>query len=196
MSRMIRSATVTRKTAETDITLGLNLDVYAPPQLHSGLPFFSHMLEQIAVHGKLGLNLQAKGDLEVDAHHLVEDVGIVFGQALKQALGDKKGIARYAHAYVPLDEALSRVVIDISGRPGLFYRAEYTAARVGNFDLQTIGEFFQGLVNHAGITVHIDTIEGKNAHHQVESVFKAFARALSGAVTLIDDILPSTKNAL
>ena len=193
----MRSARVERKTAETQIALELRLDAYSPPsRLDTGLPFFEHMLTQIAVHGRIGLEVEGKGDLEVDPHHLVEDVGIVFGQALKQSLGNKKGIARYAHAYVPLDESLSRVVVDISGRPGLFYRVAYSAARVGDFDLQLVGEFFRGLVNHAGITLHIENIYGENAHHQVESIFKAFGRALAAAVAEVDEILPSSKNYL
>jgi len=192
----MRNAKVERNTAETRISLSLDLDAYSPPKLDTGLPFFSHMLEQVAVHGRLGLRIKAEGDLQVDVHHLVEDIGIVFGQALKQALGDKKGINRFAHAFVPLDEALTRVVVDISGRPGLFYRVDYTVTKVGDFDLQAVGEFFQGLVNHAGITLHVDNLYGDNAHHQVESLFKAFGRALAGAVTQVDDLLPSSKKHL
>lgn len=194
----MRSASIIRKTAETDIQLQLSLDSYHEPVLHTGIPFFSHMLNQVALHGRFGINLTATGDIDVDIHHTVEDVGIVLGQALAKCLGDKRAIARYAQSIVPLDEALSRVVVDISGRPGLFYRVAYTANRVGAFDVQTVREFFQGIVNHAGITLHIDNLQGVNAHHQVESIFKAFGRALRQATRVEDagSFIPSTKKSL
>ena len=194
-----RSATVKRDTSETQIELSLNLDGSGVANLNTGLPFFDHMLTQIARHGLIDLDINAQGDLEVDAHHTVEDVGIVLGQALLQALGDKAGIYRYGHAYVPLDEALSRVVIDLSGRPGLFYAVDYTRARVGDFDVDLLREFFQGLVNHAMVTLHLDNLNGDNAHHQAETLFKAFGRALRQAVApdpRMGDAIPSTKGAL
>lgn len=194
-----RSATVKRDTSETQIELSLNLDGSGVANLNTGLPFFDHMLTQIARHGLIDLDINAQGDLEVDAHHTVEDVGIVLGQALLQALGDKAGIYRYGHAYVPLDEALSRVVIDLSGRPGLFYAVDYTRARVGDFDVDLLREFFQGLVNHAMVTLHLDNLKGDNAHHQAETLFKAFGRALRQAVApdpRMGDAIPSTKGAL
>lgn len=194
-----RTATVQRDTSETKITLTINLDGTGQSDLVTGIPFFEHMLTQIARHGLIDIDLKAQGDLEIDAHHTVEDVGIVLGQALTQALGDKVGVVRYGHAYVPLDEALSRVVIDLSGRPGLFYGVEYTRPRVGDFDVDLLREFFQGFVNHGMATVHLDNLKGDNAHHQAETLFKAFGRALRMAVsadTRMEGIVPSTKGAL
>ena len=194
-----RTATVSRDTTETQIELELNLDGTGEVELSTGLAFFEHMLTQIARHGLVDLKITAKGDLEVDAHHTVEDVGIVLGQAFAQAVGDKAGIVRYGHSYVPLDEALSRVVIDLSGRPGLFYRVDYTRARVGDFDLDLLREFFQGFVNHAMVTLHLDNLEGENAHHQAETLFKAFGRALRMAITADErmaGVVPSTKGSL
>ena len=194
-----RTASVKRDTAETQIELTLNLDGTGQANLQTGLPFFDHMLVQIARHGLFDLSIKADGDLDVDAHHTVEDVGIVLGQALNQALGDKAGIYRYGHAYVPLDEALSRVVVDLSGRPGLFYAVDYTRARIGDFDVDLLREFFQGLVNHAMITLHLDNLKGENAHHQAETLFKAFGRALRQAVSpdsRMGDVIPSTKGSL
>ena len=194
-----RTATVTRTTAETQIELSLNLDGSGDAELSTGLPFFEHMLTQIARHGLIDIEIEANGDLEVDAHHTVEDVGIVLGQAFARAVGDKTGIVRYGHAYVPLDEALSRVVIDLSGRPGLFYDVDYTRARIGDFDVDLLREFFQGFVNHGMATVHLDNLKGVNAHHQAETLFKAFGRALRMAVTpdpRMAGIVPSTKGAL
>jgi len=178
----------------------VGLDGTGQRSLESGLPFLDHMLDQIARHGLIDLDVKAKGDLHIDAHHTVEDIGITLGQALAQALGDKKGVRRYGHAYVPLDEALSRVVVDLSGRPGLFFRCDWKRGVVGSFDLDLIHEFFQGLVNHAQITVHIDNLQGENAHHQCETIFKAFARALRMAVEadprLDPSAVPSTKGSL
>ena len=194
-----RSASVKRDTKETQIEIILNLDGTGKSDLTMGVPFLEHMLDQIARHGMFDLTIKAKGDLEIDAHHTVEDVGITLGQAFTQALGDKTGIRRYAHAYVPLDEALSRVVIDCSGRPGLEYVVEYPRARVGDFDVDLIFEFFQGFVNHAMMTMHIDNIRGRNSHHIAETIFKAFGRALRVAVEVdprMEGILPSTKGAL
>ncbi len=194
-----RTATVQRDTSETKITLTINLDGTGQSDLVTGIPFFEHMLTQIARHGLIDMDLKAQGDLEIDAHHTVEDVGIVLGQALTQALGDKVGVVRYGHAYVPLDEALSRVVIDLSGRPGLFYGVEYTRPRVGDFDVDLLREFFQGFVNHGMATVHLDNLKGDNAHHQAETLFKAFGRALRMAVSAdprMAGIVPSTKGAL
>ncbi len=194
-----RSVSVNRDTKETQIQVSLNLDGKGKSDLSIGLPFLEHMLDQIARHGMLDLTIKATGDLEIDAHHTVEDVGITLGQALTKALGDKKGIRRYAHAYVPLDEALSRVVIDCSGRPGLEYHADYPRARVGDFDVDLFYEFFQGLVNHAMLTVHIDNIRGRNAHHIAETIFKAFGRALRAAVEIDprqEGSIPSTKGSL
>ncbi len=196
---MTRSADVKRDTKETQIKVSINLDGSGKADLNIGIPFLEHMLEQIARHGMFDLSIEANGDLEIDAHHTVEDVGITLGQALTEALGDKRGIRRYANAYVPLDEALSRVVIDCSGRPGLEYHAEYPRARVGDFDVDLIYEFFQGLVNHAMLTVHIDSIRGRNAHHIAETIFKAFGRALRAAVELDpkqEGVIPSTKGSL
>lgn len=194
-----RTARIQRDTTETQIELALNLDGTGEVKLHTGLAFFEHMLTQIARHGLVDIEVNAKGDLEVDAHHTVEDVGIVLGQAFAEAVGDKKGIYRYGHAYVPLDEALSRVVIDLSGRPGLFYRVEYTRSRVGDFDLDLLREFFQGFTNHAMVTLHLDNILGENAHHQAETLFKAFGRALRMALTpdeRMAGVVPSTKGSL
>jgi len=195
----MRTAQVTRNTLETQVTVSLNLDGTGSAKLATGVPFLDHMLDQIARHGLIDLDIQASGDLHIDAHHTVEDTGITFGQAFAQALGDKKGIRRYGHAYVPLDEALSRVVIDLSGRPGLEYHVDYTRARIGEFDVDLFLEFFRGFVNHAGVTLHIDNLRGINAHHQAETIFKAFGRALRMAVEAdprMGDVLPSTKGAL
>ena len=195
----MRTAQVTRNTLETRITVSLNLDGTGISKLATGVPFLDHMLDQIARHGLIDLDIQAQGDLHIDAHHTVEDTGITFGQAFAQALGDKKGIRRYGHAYVPLDEALSRVVIDLSGRPGLEYHVDYTRARIGEFDVDLFLEFFRGFINHAGMTLHIDNLRGINAHHQAETIFKAFGRALRMAVepdARMGDVLPSTKGAL
>ena len=195
----MRTAQVTRNTLETQITVSLNLDGTGIARLATGVPFLDHMLDQIARHGLIDLDIEARGDLHIDAHHTVEDTGITFGQAFAQALGDKKGIRRYGHAYVPLDEALSRVVIDLSGRPGLEYHVDYTRARIGEFDVDLFLEFFRGFINHAGVTLHIDNLRGINAHHQAETIFKAFGRALRMAVEAdarMGDTLPSTKGAL
>ena len=195
----MRTAQVTRNTLETRISVSLNLDGAGISKLATGVPFLDHMLDQIARHGLIDLDIQARGDLHIDAHHTVEDTGITLGQAFAQALGDKKGIRRYGHAYVPLDEALSRVVIDLSGRPGLEYHVDYTRARIGDFDVDLFLEFFRGFINHAGVTLHIDNLRGINAHHQAETIFKAFGRALRMAVEAdlrMGDALPSTKGAL
>lgn len=197
--KKVRQAKITRDTSETQIVLSVNLDGTGDSHFATGLPFFDHMLTQISRHGMIDIHVEATGDLEVDAHHMVEDVGIVLGQALNEAIGDKSGITRYGHAYVPLDEALSRVVIDLSGRPGLHYGVEYTRARVGDFDVDLLREFFQGLVNHSMMTVHLDNLKGDNAHHQAETLFKAFGRALRMAVTAderMSGIVPSTKGSL
>ena len=194
-----RSAEVTRNTAETQITVRVNLDGTGQAKLHTGIGFFDHMLDQIARHGLLDLAVQAQGDLHIDGHHTVEDVGITLGQAVYRAIGDKKGIRRYGHAYVPLDEALSRVVVDFSGRPGLVMNVPFKSGMVGGFDTQLAHEFFQGFVNHAQVTLHIDNLRGENAHHQAESVFKAFARALRDAVERdprAAGTVPSTKGSL
>lgn len=194
-----RTATVNRHTKETEIAVTVNLDGGGESDIHTGIPFFDHMLEQLARHGLLDLAIRAAGDLEVDAHHTVEDVGITFGQALREAWGEKRGIRRYGHAYVPLDEALSRVVIDCSGRPGLTFQVDFPRARVAEFDVDLVYEFFQGLVNHALITVHVDTMRGRNAHHVIESIFKAFAKALRMACEpdpRSSTIVPSTKGTL
>jgi imidazoleglycerol-phosphate dehydratase len=194
-----RSAKVERKTAETTIAVEVNLDGTGRTELATGVPFLDHMLDQVGRHGMLDLVARAKGDLHIDAHHTVEDVGITLGQAVKQALGDKKGIRRYGHAYVPLDEALSRVVLDLSGRPGLDFHVPFTRALVGAFDVDLVHEFFQGFVNHALVTLHVDNLRGDNAHHQAETVFKAFARALRMACERdprAAGILPSTKGSL
>lgn len=195
----MRAAQVKRETKETRIEVSLDLDGSGKADLSTGLPFLDHMLDQVARHGCLDLTVRAHGDLEIDAHHTVEDIGITFGQALAKALGEKKGIVRYGHAYVPLDEALSRVVVDLSGRPGLEYAVQYSRARIGDFDVDLIHEFFQGFVNHALATVHVDNLKGKNAHHVAETVFKAFARALRIAVmrdARLGDTTPSTKGSL
>lgn len=194
-----RSVTVTRNTRETQISVSVNLDGSGNSKLDTGIPFLEHMLDQIARHGMIDLTISAKGDLQVDAHHTVEDIGITVGQAVAKAAGDKKGIRRYGHAYVPLDEALSRVVIDFSGRPGLVYRVEFPRARVGEFDVDLAREFFQGFCNHAQVTLHVDNLKGSNAHHVVETVFKAFGRALRMALELdarMADVVPSTKGSL
>jgi len=194
-----RIAQVTRNTKETQITVSVNLDGSGAARFETGIPFLEHMLDQIARHGLIDLDISAKGDLHIDAHHTVEDLGIAFGQAFAKAVGDKQGIRRYGHAYVPLDEALSRVVIDLSGRPGLEYRVEYPRARVGEFDVDLVREFFQGFVNHALATVHVDSISGQNAHHIVETVFKAFGRALRMALepdARMAGVVPSTKGSL
>ena len=194
-----RSASVTRNTLETQIRVTVNLDGTGQCKLDTGLPFLEHMLDQVARHGLIDLEIKANGDLHIDAHHTVEDIGITLGQALTKAWGDKKGVRRYGHAYVPLDEALSRVVVDLSGRPGLEMHVDFTRARVGDFDVDLFFEFFQGLVNHGMITLHIDNLRGKNAHHQAETVFKAFGRALRMAVEpdpRMADVTPSTKGTL
>ena len=194
-----RIAEVTRNTAETQITVKVNLDGTGKANLSTGIGFFDHMLDQIARHGLIDLDIQAKGDLHIDGHHTVEDVGITLGQAVYQAIGDKKGIRRYGHAYVPLDEALSRVVIDFSGRPGVDMHVNFKSAMIGTFDSQLAYEFFQGFVNHAFVTLHIDNLKGENAHHQCETVFKAFARALRMAMELDPrsvGVIPSTKGSL
>jgi imidazoleglycerol-phosphate dehydratase len=195
----MRTAQVSRHTLETRITVKLDLDGTGKASLKTGVPFFDHMLDQIARHGLIDLDVQAAGDLHIDAHHTVEDVGITFGQAFAQAIGDKKGIRRYGHAYVPLDEALSRVVIDLSGRPGLEYHVDFTRARIGEFDVDLLLEFFRGFVNHAAVTLHVDNLRGINAHHQAETVFKAFGRALRMAVDTDERLggqMPSTKGSL
>lgn len=194
-----RVAVVQRNTAETQITVQINIDGRGTARLSTGIGFFDHMLDQIARHGLIDLDIQAVGDLHIDGHHTVEDVGITLGQAFAQAVGDKKGIRRYGHAYVPLDEALSRVVVDFSGRPGLHMRVPFKSGMVGGFDTQLAFEFFQGFVNHAGVTLHIDNLHGENAHHQAETVFKAFARALRMALERdlrLGDVIPSTKGSL
>ena len=194
-----RIASVSRNTAETKISVSLNLDGTGVAKLHTGIGFFDHMLDQIARHGLIDLDVHCEGDLHIDGHHTVEDVGITIGQALAKAVGDKKGLRRYGHAYVPLDEALSRVVIDLSGRPGLHMDVNFTAGMVGAFDTQLMYEFFQGFVNHAGATVHIDNLKGLNAHHQCETIFKAFARALRVALEVdprAAGVIPSTKGVL
>lgn len=194
-----RKATVERDTRETRISVSLDLDGTGKGSFQTGVPFLEHMLDQVARHGLFDIQVQASGDLEIDAHHTVEDIGIVLGQSFAQSLGDKKGIARYGHAYVPLDEALSRVVIDFSGRPGLEYRVEYPRARIGGFDVDLVHEFFQGFVNTAQATLHIDNLQGSNAHHIAETIFKAFGRAARMAVSLdarVGDSVPSTKGRL
>ena len=195
----MRTAQVSRNTLETQIFVSLNLDGTGISEFATGLPFLDHMLDQIARHGMMDISIQAKGDLHIDAHHTVEDVGITLGQAFAKAIGDKKGIRRYGHAYVPLDEALSRVVLDISGRPGLEFGVEFTRARIGDFDVDLFHEFFQGFVNHALVTLHIDNLRGDNAHHQAETIFKAFGRALRAAAEAdprMTGVMPSTKGTL
>jgi len=194
-----RKATIKRDTLETQIEVKVNLDGTGKTTLNTGIAFFEHMLDQVARHGMLDLEISAKGDLHIDAHHTVEDVGITLGQAFEKALGDKKGVRRYGHAYVPLDEALSRVVIDFSGRPGMEYHVVYPRARIGEFDVDLFKEFFQGFVNHAKVTLHIDNIRGANAHHIAETIFKAFGRAMRMAVEAdprMQNIIPSTKGSL
>lgn len=194
-----RIATLNRDTLETQIQVYINLDGEGKAQLVTGIPFLNHMLDQIARHGMMDLDIHAQGDVHIDDHHTVEDIGITLGQAVKQAVGDKKGIHRYGHAYVPLDEALSRVVIDFSGRPGLEYHVDFPRARVSNFDVDLFREFFQGFVNHAQATLHIDNLRGRNSHHIVETVFKAFGRALRLAVETdprAQGVIPSTKGSL
>ena len=195
----MRQAQVIRNTLETQICLKINLDGTGEASLDSGVPFLDHMLEQIARHGMIDLDVSAKGDLHIDAHHTVEDIGITAGQAFAQAIGDKKGLRRYGHSYVPLDEALSRVVVDLSGRPGMEFNVKFRRARIGDFDVDLINEFFQGFVNHAMMTLHIDNLSGRNAHHQAETVFKAFGRALRMAIEpdpRAAGTIPSTKGSL
>ena len=195
----MRNSQVTRNTLETQISVSLNLDGNGKVAFNTGLPFLDHMLDQIARHGLMDIEIVAKGDLHIDAHHTVEDIGITLGQAFYQAIGDKKGLRRYGQAYVPLDEALSRVVLDISGRPGLVFNVDFTRAMIGEFDVDLIHEFFQGFVNHALVTLHIDCLAGNNAHHQAETIFKAFGRALRMAVELdprMSGMMPSTKGSL
>ena len=195
----MRSAKVSRNTLETQIEVELNLDGAGKTEFDTGIPFLEHMLDQIARHGLIDLRILAKGDLHIDAHHTVEDIGITLGQAFTRAVGDKKGLRRYGHAYVPLDEALSRVVMDISGRPGLEFNCKFVRDSVGDFDVDLISEFFQGFVNHALVTLHIDNLAGHNAHHQAETVFKAFGRALRMALELdprMAGVMPSTKGSL
>ena len=195
----MRSAQVSRDTLETKISIQLNLDGTGQATFDTGLPFLDHMLDQVARHGMVDLDIVAKGDLHIDGHHTVEDLGITLGQAFNKAVGDKKGLRRYGHAYVPLDEALSRVVLDISGRPGLVFHVNFVRSSVGDFELDLLREFFQGFVNHAMVTLHIDNLAGDNAHHQAETVFKAFGRALRMALEIdprMDGIMPSTKGTL
>lgn len=194
-----RKASVTRNTLETQITVTVNLDGSGKAEFNTGVPFLEHMLDQIARHGMMDIAVVAQGDLHIDAHHTVEDIGITLGQAFAQAVGDKKGILRYGHAYVPLDEALSRVVVDFSGRPGLVFQVPFTRAAIGTFDVDLFHEFFQGFVNHALVTLHVDNLRGENAHHQAETVFKAFGRALRMALSedaRMAGITPSTKGVL
>ncbi len=199
MTATERTAQVTRNTAETQIRVALNLDGTGAAKLSTGIGFFDHMLDQVARHGLIDLDIDAKGDLHIDGHHTVEDVGITLGQAMSKAVGDKTGLRRYGHAYVPLDEALSRVVIDFSGRPGLHMRVDFKSGMIGELDTQLVYEFFQGFSNHAGVTLHIDNLQGDNAHHQCETIFKAFARALRMALEIdprAAGVIPSTKGSL
>lgn len=194
-----RTATVTRDTLETQITVSVNLDGTGTASFDTGIPFLEHMMDQIARHGLIDLDIKANGDTHIDDHHTVEDIGITLGQAVAQAVGDKKGITRYGHAYVPLDEALSRVVVDFSGRPGIEFHVPFTRAQVGGFDVDLFHEFFQGFVNHANVTLHVDNLRGDNSHHQVETVFKAFGRALRMALSADERMagtMPSTKGVL
>jgi imidazoleglycerol-phosphate dehydratase len=195
----MRQSQVIRNTLETKISVDLNLDGTGKVELDTGIPFLDHMLDQVARHGMIDLKIAAKGDLHIDDHHTVEDIGITLGQAFTKAIGDKRGLRRYGHAYVPLDEALSRVVVDLSGRPGMEFNIIFVRARVGEFDVDLVNEFFQGFVNHAMVTLHIDNLSGDNAHHQAETVFKAFGRALRIAIELDPraiDVIPSTKGSL
>ncbi|MEZ5587959.1 MAG: imidazoleglycerol-phosphate dehydratase HisB [Sedimenticolaceae bacterium] len=196
---MGRSASIERNTLETQIKVSVDLDGTGVSRMDTGVPFLEHMLEQIARHGLIDLDIVATGDLHIDAHHTVEDLGITLGQAFAKAVGDKKGVRRYGHAYVPLDEALSRVVLDLSGRPGLVFDVTFTRGMIGDFDVDLVHEFFQGFVNHAGVTLHVDNLRGSNAHHQAETVFKAFGRALRMAIEpdqRLGDVIPSTKGSL
>ena len=195
----MRQSQVIRNTLETKISVELNLDGTGKAELDTCIPFLDHMLDQIARHGMIDLKIFAKGDLHIDSHHTVEDIGITMGQAFAKAVGDKKGLRRYGHAYVPLDEAMSRVVIDLSGRPGMEFNVKFVRARIGEFDVDLVNEFFQGFVNHALVTLHVDNLSGDNAHHQAETVFKAFGRALRAALELDPrsiDVIPSTKGSL
>lgn len=199
MANKQRKAVVERNTLETQIKVSINIDGSGQASLKTGVPFLEHMLDQVARHGMIDLDIEAKGDLHIDAHHTVEDIGITLGQAFDQAVGDKKGLRRYGHAYVPLDEALSRVVVDFSGRPGLEHHVNYPRSAIGEFDVDLFHEFFQGFVNHAKVTLHVDSIRGSNAHHIAETVFKAFGRALRMALEAdarMENILPSTKGSL
>ena len=194
-----RQASVERDTLETQIQVSVNLDGTGECKLDTGVPFLEHMLDQVARHGLIDLEIKAKGDLHIDAHHTVEDIGITLGQAFAKAIGDKKGIVRYGHAYVPLDEALSRVVIDFSGRPGMEYNVKFTRSSIGEFDVDLFHEFFQGFINHANVTLHIDNLSGTNAHHIAETVFKAFGRAVRMAIAAdprMQGVMPSTKGSL
>ncbi len=194
-----RKATISRDTLETQITVSINLDGTGKSSFETGVPFLDHMMDQIARHGLIDLDIKAKGDLHIDAHHTVEDIGITLGQAFNEAVGDKKGIVRYGHSYVPLDEALSRVVVDFSGRPGLEWHVPFTRGTVGGFDVDLFIEFFQGFINHAKVTLHVDNLRGKNTHHQAETVFKAFGRALRMALAADErmaGVMPSTKGTL
>jgi imidazoleglycerol-phosphate dehydratase len=195
---MARQAKVTRNTNETQISVALNIDGSGLSKLATGVPFLDHMLDQVARHGVFDLEIEAKGDLHIDAHHTVEDIGITLGQAFSQAVGAKTGVRRYGHAYVPLDEALSRVVVDLSGRPGLSLKIDFVRARIGEFDVDLVHEFFQGFTNHALVTLHVDNLKGENAHHQAETAFKAFGRALRMAIELDPRVkgVPSTKGSL
>ncbi|MGB5199520.1 MAG: imidazoleglycerol-phosphate dehydratase HisB [Sedimenticolaceae bacterium] len=196
---MARSTRVERNTLETQIAVAIDLDGSGASRLDTGIPFLEHMLDQIARHGLIDLDVVAKGDLHIDAHHTVEDIGITFGQAFARAIGDKQGVRRYGHAYVPLDEALSRVVLDLSGRPGLVFEVAFTRSAIGGFDVDLFHEFFQGFVNHAAVTLHIDNLRGVNAHHQAETIFKAFGRALRVAIepdARLGNVIPSTKGSL
>ena len=195
----MRKSEVTRNTKETQIRVSINLDGTGASRMTTGLPFLEHMLEQVSRHGLLDIEIEAKGDLHIDAHHTVEDIGITLGQAFAKAVGDKTGVRRYGHAYVPLDEALSRVVVDLSGRPGMEYNVKYTRALIGEFDVDLMREFFQGFVNHAQVTLHVDNLRGDNAHHQCETIFKAFGRALRMACEAdprASGVVPSTKGSL